>query len=431
MNHPVSPAIRFEQVSKRFEYTPDQPQTVLESLIARARRGGRRARHELWALREVSFEVQPGQSVGFIGRNGSGKSTLLKLATRIIYPTSGTITVNGRIGALLELGAGFHPDLTGRENIFLNGAVLGLNRHQVMERFDAIVAFSELAEFIDMPVKHYSSGMYMRLGFSVAVHCDPDVLMVDEILAVGDQAFQEKCLDRIYDLKHQGVTVIIVSHQLPALQELCTNLIWMEDGRVREQGKTDEIIGRYLEHIHHPAQSPTSAPRPFNRWGSRDIEITGVRFLGAQGEIRDNFKTGESLTLEIPFIAHRPIFNPEFGIAIYRDDGLHVNGPNNRLAGQDMGWVVGAGIVRYTIPHLPLLPAGYVVTAAVHDSRETIAYDIHEQAYHFRIVAGGTRELYGLLALPATWEYRLTASPGDADAPARAERPPATEVKAA
>lgn len=427
---PTTPVICFEQVSKRFEYTPDQPQTILESLIARLRRRGRRARHELWALRDVSFTVQPGQSIGFIGRNGSGKSTLLKLASRIIRPTSGLLTVNGRISALLELGAGFHPDLTGRENIFLNGSVLGLSRRDVNERFNAIVDFSELATFIDMPVKHYSSGMYMRLGFSVAVHCDPDVLLVDEILAVGDQAFQEKCLDRIYDLKHRGVTVVMVSHQLPTLQGLCTDLIWMEHGQVREIGQTDTIIGHYLESMRQLAQPVmVSGAQAFNRWGAGDIEITGVRFLDACGQQQDKFKTGVPLTIEIAFMAHRPILNPEFGLAIYRDDGIHINGPNNRLAGREMGLVSGRGVVRYSVPQLPLLPAAYVVTAAIHDSRQPLAYDFHERAYHFRVIAGGVREQYGLLALPATWEWDLAASPAEMDL--AMALPPQNELKGA
>lgn len=427
---PSTPVICFEQVSKRFEYTPDQPQTILESLIARLRRRGRRARHELWALRDVSFEVQSGQSIGFIGRNGSGKSTLLKLASRIIRPTSGVVTVNGRISALLELGAGFHPDLTGRENIFLNGSVLGLSRREVEARFNAIVDFSELATFIDMPVKHYSSGMYMRLGFSVAVHCDPDVLLVDEILAVGDQAFQEKCLDRIYDLKHRGVTVVMVSHQLPTLQGLCTDLIWMEHGGVREIGLADTIIGHYLEHMRQIAQpGAISGAQAFNRWGTGDIEITGVRFLDARGELQDKFRTGEALTIEIAFVAHRPILNPEFGLAIYRDDGVHINGPNNRLAGREMGLVSGCGVVRYIVPHLPLLPAAYIVTAAIHDSRQSLAYDFHERAYHFRVVAGGVREQYGLLALPAAWEWEVADSSPEMGAPMTAA--PQNELKGA
>lgn len=412
MNQQPSPILEFHQVSKRFTFTPDRPQTLLESVIARFRGRGRTT-EALWAVRDVSFAIQPGQSVGFIGRNGSGKSTLLKLATRIIRPTLGEVMARGRMGALLELGAGFHPDLTGRENIFLNGSVLGLGRPEIARQYAAIVDFAELADFIDMPVKHYSSGMYMRLGFSVAVHTAPDILLVDEILAVGDQAFQEKCIQRIHTLKRAGVTVIIVSHHLALLQDLCDELIWMEQGRIRERGATDRIIARYVDHMRRlsPGVELTSAAGAFRRWGSQEVQITSVRLLNQQGDEQLLFKTGEMLGIEITFVAHQPVYNPEIGLAIYREDGLQINAPNSRLAGLDLGWVEGGGLIRYQLPAVPLLPATYLVTVAIHNTHQTLVYDLHDRAYQFRIEPGGSREIEGIVALPAVWDWTPQAAP--------------------
>lgn len=402
-----SPALRFSHVSKRFVFASDRPQTILETVIATVAGRPRRPQQELWAARDVSFDVPAGESLGLIGRNGSGKSTILKLAARILRPTSGQVTVRGRIGALLELGAGFHPDLTGRENVFLNGSLLGLSRQEMRALFDPIVAFSELEEFIDMPVKHYSSGMYMRLGFSVAVHVAPDILMVDEILAVGDQAFQSKCLARIHEMKDSGVTIVLVSHNLETVGNLCTRLVWLEHGRVHAAGPTNEVISRYLAEMHksQPAASPDGRPS-FRRWGTGEVEITGVRFLDADGCERPAFQTGAAVTIEIGYVAHQPVYEPEFGLAIFRQDGLHVNGPNNRQAGLRLGWLEGAGVLCYTMERLPLLPAVYRVTAAVHDNEMTRAYDYHEQAYPFLVVAGGTRESHGLVEIPAAWEWQ-------------------------
>lgn len=397
--------LRFENVSKRFVFAPDRPSSLLESVIAFTRRGGRREKDELWAVRDVDFGVARGDNVGIIGRNGSGKSTLLKLATRIMRPTHGQVTTSGRISALLELGAGFHPDLTGRENIFLNGSVLGLSRVQVRERFDSIVAFSELADFIDMPVKHYSSGMYMRLGFSVAVHVDPDLLLVDEILAVGDQAFQEKCLNRIHDMRQSGVTIVMISHHLDTLRNMCSRLVWLDKGRMRDQGPTEEVAGRYVAFMNAGAGPATTAPVDFNRWGSRDVEITGVTLRDGRGDPRAEFRTGEVMQVEIAYRAARPVIAPEFGLIFHRADGLHLAGPNNRLGGADIDMVDGAGTVTYCVDRLPFLPGNYQISAAIHDSRRPHAYDYHDRAYAFQVLPGGTRELHGILALPAYWRH--------------------------
>ncbi|MFW5942990.1 MAG: ABC transporter ATP-binding protein, partial [Chloroflexota bacterium] len=406
----MQPAIQFENVSKRFMMTTERPQTILEWLIAFTRGQQvvrRRQEQALWAVRDISFELPRGECLGIIGRNGSGKSTMLKLIAGILRPTQGRLTVRGRVSALLELGAGFHPDLTGRENIYLNGSVLGLNRAEIEEQFDSIVDFSELADFIDVPVKHYSSGMYVRLGFSVAIHVKPDILILDEILAVGDQSFQTKCMEQIYTLKRRGATIILVSHNLDMVRNLATRLLWIEHGKMRGAGPVQALAGQYMaEAYHQPAGArDVQQEKAFERWGTGEIEITGVRFLDGEGQEKTTFRTNDPFTVEIAYHAHKPVENPEFGLAIYRQDGVHVNGPNSNAGGLKTGTVSGPGIVRYCVQQLPLLPARYHVTVAVHDNELPVAYDHHDQAYNFRVVAGGTRELHGLLALPSRWEW--------------------------
>ncbi len=404
------PAVRLQNVSKRFAFTPDTPQSVLETAIAVFSRR-RQASEDLWAVRDVTFDILPGQCVGIIGRNGSGKSTLLKLIARIIQPTSGMIMVNGRVSALLELGAGFHPDLTGRENIFLNASVLGLTRRDTEALYNEIVDFSELGDYINMPVKHYSSGMYMRLGFSVAIHVQPDILIVDEILAVGDQSFQTKCLDRITEMKRAGVTILFISHELTNMANLCNDVVWMDHGNVRMVGPTDHILAHYRDHMFKRTGEQISRENDFGgfrRWGTMQIEITDVRLMNERGEETTIFCTGDALEVEIDYIAHEPVVEPEFGLAIHRHDGTHITGPNNRTGGLKLGTVEGPGSVRYSIHKLPLLPGRYNFTVAVHDSDSPIAYDYHEEAYSFRVVEGGTQESEGLVVLEADWTRSTT-----------------------
>lgn len=400
----LEPVISFQHVDKRFAFTKEKPQSVMESFINFFSRRGRAKQpaESLWAVRDVSFDVLPGQCFGIVGRNGSGKSTILKLIARILRPNNGRILINGRVSALLELGAGFHPDLTGRENIFLNAALLGFDEASTHAYYDRIVEFSELEEFIDMPVKHYSSGMFMRLGFSVAIHMQPDILIVDEILAVGDQAFQSKCIDAIMGMKERGVTIIIVSHNINLVRTLCTHLLWIDKGIPQAYGLVDEIAAEYVAHAYQKPGQPVSAV--FSRTGSGEIEITSTRFLDQHDEPQDVFATGEPMTIEIGYLAHKPIDNPEVGLAIFRQDGVQVNGPNSKIAGVDLGTLVGEGVVRYVIEQLPLLPATYVVTTAVHDRLSHQCYDYHKKAYSFRIDAGTADELDGLVQLPARWQ---------------------------
>ncbi len=238
------PVVTFENVSKQFRMTKLPVRSLQDIFVFSAFNRNMRKKHQFWALKDVNFSIYQGETVGLVGTNGSGKSTILKLISRIIDPTHGIITVSGRLSALLELGAGFHPDLTGRENIFLNGSILGLDRKTMNSKVDEIIAFADIADFIDVPIRNYSSGMQMRLGFSVAVHVEPQVILVDEVLAVGDYEFQLKCLDRIREMQKQGVTILFVSHDFDDVEELCTRVIWLDAGTVKGDGEAKEIIER-------------------------------------------------------------------------------------------------------------------------------------------------------------------------------------------
>ena len=250
--------VEVDKVSKRFWMHQDRPRSFQDLALTLFRRGRRQAREEFWALRDVTFSVQPGEAVALIGENGSGKSTCFKLLTRIIEPTSGTISVKGRVSALLELGAGFHPELTGRENVFLNCAILGMPRREVQKRFDSIVGFAEMERFIDVPVKFYSSGMYVRLAFATAINVDAEVLVFDEVLAVGDQSFQARCIERINELKNTGITILFVSHDLDAVRSLCPRAIWLDGGKLCADGPTESVATQYIQHLHLKSAAQSS-----------------------------------------------------------------------------------------------------------------------------------------------------------------------------
>ena len=398
----MSVAIRFEKVSKKFTLHHERARSFQELALHLFRRD-RRSREEFWALRDVSFAVERGETVGLIGPNGAGKSTVLKLVSRIIEPTSGRIEVNGRVGALLELGAGFHPDLTGRENIYLNGSILGLSRAEIRRKLDEIVAFAELERFIDVPVKHYSSGMYVRLGFSVAVHTDPEILLVDEVLAVGDAAFQRKCLERIDDLRRQGVTILFVSHSPEVVQSICSRAVWLDQGRLVTDGPADMVVARYLDHTWAAQDGRLqTADGGGRRWGSGRVRITAVRLLDGEEKERHQFRTGEPLVVEIRYRASERVERPVFGLAIHRSDGVHITGPNTRFAGYEIPWVEGEGVVRYIVPALPLLEGLYYLSVAVHDWEEREMYDYHDRLYPLRVLSSGG-ERYGIITLQGRW----------------------------
>ena len=399
------PVIRFENVSKQFTYSNEKARTILETLVSPFQRSPvNEKRQTLLAMENVSFDIFSGQSVGIIGRNGSGKSTALKLMTRILKPSSGRIWVHGKISALLELGAGFHPDLTGRENIYLNASLLGLSKQEVALEFDNIVDFSELGDFINMPVKHYSSGMYMRLGFSVAIHVKPEILIVDEILAVGDQAFQAKCLDRIHAMKYQGVTFIMVSHDLNMMRRMCNRLIWLEHGKLQQDGHVDEVAEHYQAYTNHQQTSQEHSRPKYRRVGNGDVEITAVRILDENGVEENIFKKGDKLAVEMDYIVHKPNLKPEFGLRFYRLDGIPVSGKYTSASALEIEPEEGCGTLRYSMSAMPFTTSPYLLTVLVKNREHGFTYDHHEQAYSFSVIQDRDIETWGVVDLEADWE---------------------------
>ncbi len=396
----MTTAIKFTNVSKKFRLNIHRARSFQEIFVSLWRRQ-KQAAQEIWVLKDVSLEIERGETVALVGPNGTGKSTSLKLISGILFPTAGEIQVNGRVGGLLELGAGFHVDLTGRENIFLQGAILGMKRAELQKRFDAIVDFSELEKYIDVPVKHYSTGMLMRLGFSIAIHTDPGILLVDEVLAVGDAHFQRKCLERIGHLKRQGMTILLVSHSVEVVRRVCKRSIWMQNGHIIADGPTEDVTSRYLEAVYergtpqNPASSTDNQPE-------MPVRIERVRFLDGQDVERTHFDTGKPFIIEVQYHAMQREKRPVFGIAIHSSEGVLITGPNTQVAGVDIPAVQGRGRVRYMVKRLPFLEGTYYVSVAVQDGQNATMYDYHEQLYAFRI-AHGNGEQYGLMTANGQW----------------------------
>jgi ABC-type polysaccharide/polyol phosphate transport system ATPase subunit len=360
------------------------------------------------ALDGVSFEVPAGTTFGVIGANGSGKSTLLKLMAGITKPTRGTLSVKGRVSALIELGAGFHPEISGRENVAINGIMLGLTRKEVEERFDAIVAFAELEDFIDAPVKTYSSGMYVRLGFAVAIHVDPDVLLIDEVLAVGDEAFTRKCLDKIGEFRRRGKTILLVTHSLGLAEKMCDDLLWLRHGKMADRGDPKRIVDAYLTYVAggeeallaqehslatdlvQPPEGPPGDQAAVShgyregRWGSREIEITEVALLDDRGAPRHVFVPGEAVTLRLSVKAEPRVEDFVFGVGIFTTDGVSVYGTNTHLEDFKSEEACGTGVVTLVLEDLRLVEGTYLLDVAAH-KKDGTPYDYHRGLYSFRI----------------------------------------------
>jgi rfaE bifunctional protein nucleotidyltransferase chain/domain len=354
------------------------------------------------ALDSVSFEVPRGCTFGVIGENGSGKSTLLKLMAGITRPTRGSVSVAGRISALIELGAGFHPEISGRENVAINGIMLGLTRRQIEERFDEIVAFAELEDFIDAPVKTYSSGMYMRLGFAVAIHVDPDVLLIDEVLAVGDEAFTRKCLDKIGEFRRRGKTILLVTHSLGLVEKMCDEVLWLRHGRPADRGDPKRVVDAYLtyvaggeeallakEHSQAGAAPETRAgetPQGYRegRWGSREVEITGVRLLDDRGAERHVYVPGESLTIALEVRAAAPVTDFVFGAGLFAADGVSVYGTNTHIEEFACRRLEGSAGVALVLEDLRLVEGTYLIDVAAH-KKDGTPYDYHRGLHSFRV----------------------------------------------
>jgi lipopolysaccharide transport system ATP-binding protein len=442
--HAAEVAIRVDGVSKRYRRSAPgrHLRTLKSALVDRSLIRGLTDEESIAALEGVSFEVPRGQAFGLIGGNGSGKSTLLKIVAGILKPTEGSITVDGRLSALIELGAGFHPEISGRENVYINGSVLGLTKKEIAERFDEIVEFAGLADFIDEPVKHYSSGMYVRLGFAVAVHTRPDVLLVDEVLAVGDEAFAHRCLTRIEEMLAQGKTLLFVSHSLDLVDALCDRVLWLENGRPRLLGEPRRVIDAYRQAVAEaeserhreelrreevsqarvdvdaaPAATVlVEEPGEVLRWGSGEAEIVGLRMLDDEGNERYHFRIGEAMTVELDVRANQALDDVVFGLAFATPRGIEVWGSNTELAGLagaiaataahgadgGSGASGASGIVRARFPDLRLAPGDYSLDAAVH-TKTGVPYDYRRRLANFSITAGDAPRAVGVYSPQHSW----------------------------
>jgi len=424
----MTPAIELVNVSKIYRrYGGRHFSTLKSALLQRSILRDLRPSETFPALTDVTFSVPKGSTYGVVGKNGSGKSTALKLVAGITKPTSGTVHVVGRISALIELGAGFHPEISGRENVFINGIMLGLSKREIQERFDEIVDFAEVREFIDAPVKTYSSGMYMRLGFAVAIHVNPDVLLVDEVLAVGDEGFTHKCLDKFAEFRRRGKTILLVTHSLNLVERFCDEALWLDEGHALSHGDPKRVVGAYLTKVERgEAQllaettakaveeagrdglgrqdeqdgrdgldGPEKSERPTDptsnmyqavegRWGSREVEITDVALLDASGQRSFVFHSGDRVSIRLKVRAAQPVDDFVFGIGLFNADGVCCYGTNTYLEEMDPEELAGDAEAMFSIDSLDLVEGTYKLDVAVH-KRDGYPYDYHRLLYTFRV----------------------------------------------
>ena len=401
-----SAAVSVADVSKRFRLYHERNQSVKAAIMRR----GRAKYDEFWALRNVSLDIPHGTTFGLIGENGSGKSTLLKCMARILSPDEGEVFTDGKVSALLELGAGFHPELSGRDNIFLNGSILGLSKSELEAKFDDIVGFAGLEDFVDTPVKNYSSGMYVRLGFSVAINVDPDILLVDEVLAVGDEQFQRKCSEKFADLKDRGKTIVIVSHALGMVRELCDEVALLEHGHLRAVGSPREVIEGYLDVVH---DLQGAEGEPLMARGASDGRIQSIEVLDGSGRPVSRLRTGDSVIFRIHYRADEPVHRPVFGIAIDRSDGVLVTGPTTRDSHINTDVISGEGHVDFKVDALPLLPGSYEIGASLFDLTRSRGFDRRTRILKFDVDPGRPHEHDGIVTLGGAWAgsvFELTKS---------------------
>lgn len=413
-------AIDVNNITKKFKIYYDKGSQLKERLLFRKRN----RYEERLVLNGISFQVKKGEAVGLIGHNGCGKSTTLKLLTRIMYPDSGTITMNGRVSSLIELGAGFHPDMSGRENIYTNAAIFGLTKKEIDSRLNDIIAFSELEQFIDNPVRTYSSGMYMRLAFSVAINVDADILLIDEILGVGDANFQARCFNKLREIKAKGTTIVIVSHSLGQIEQICERSIWIHEGLIRSEGPSKEIDLEYLEYMgmklqentaqemekraaeeeqrqaqeeeassdgenENEAESepePESQPESKKRWGNGNARITSIKAFTADGKEQRIFRTGDSITFKIAYSVRKPVDNAVFGIGIYSCGGVYCYGTNTRIDMLDEFRLDKNGTFEITLENTNLLPGEYMFDFAI-ESDDGIPVDYFREAYRIEMIS--------------------------------------------
>ncbi len=390
--------LKFNNVSKRYRVPQEAETGAARNPIVRRLQSLRRPAQDFWAVRNVSFDVERAEALGIIGHNGAGKSTMLKLLSNITTPSSGEITINGRISALIEVGSGFHPELTGRENAYLSGSILGMSRREITAKLDSIVEFAGLRQFIDVPVKRYSSGMYVRLGFSIAAHLDPDILLLDEVLAVGDAAFQSKCIQRIKELKQAGTTIVFISHDLAAVENLCDRVLLMQRGEVIASGSPQEVIAEYQRGASTFVKAAPSGASDGAAL-SKEAECVSLAFYDSEGRETATFHTGESLTARLKYVAHKEVKDAVLSVFFYTE--------NNELACQfttgvnDHGVELeqGAGTIEFPCGELGLQPGLYHLDTAIERHPEVL--DWQYRCGMLRVDPGKT--VRGSFYLPHEW----------------------------
>jgi len=408
------PVIQISNLSKCYrlgEYSSDtQLREAIMSAMAKLFRRKREEIQTVWAVRDVSFQVQQGEVLGIVGRNGAGKSTLLKLLSRITAPTSGSIRAAGRIASLLEVGTGFHEELTGRENIFLNGSILGMTKREIVRRLDEIVDFSGISKFVDTPIKRYSSGMRLRLGFAVAAHLSPDILLVDEVLAVGDADFQKKCLDAMDGLRSSGRTVLFVSHNMAAVESLCNRCIWIDAGCIRADGEARAIVSEYMRTF---AQASTGAVRLEDiesRSGNGEGRFTSIEFLDGDGSITNFIRSGDKLVMRLHYRANKTLRDVVIGINIHNEYGTLIAASNNWATGNDIPIAeAGEGFADFVIENLYLLPGRYFLSLWL--GKWNNQQDVLKNCIHFDVESSdfygsgrGIDSSFGLMFFPSRWK---------------------------
>ncbi len=421
------PVLRVSHLAKRYrlgEFSGDtQLREVISQAFSRLVRRERTETQELWALNDISFEVKKGEVLGIIGRNGAGKSTLLKLLSRITYPTSGSLQVRGRIASLLEVGTGFHEELTGRENIFLNGSILGMTRSEIEARLNDIVEFSGVEKFIDTPIKRYSSGMRLRLGFAVAAHLSPDILLLDEVLAVGDADFQKKCLNAMDDLHKSGRTVLFVSHNMAAIESLCTRCIWIDGGRIRADGDARTIVAEYMRTFAQASSGTVSLENIESRSGNGFGRFTNVEFINGEGEITNFIRSGDKIAIRLHYRANRVLRDVVIGVNIHNEYGTLIAASNNWATGNDIPLVEeGDGYADFEIDQLYLLPGRYYLSLwlgkwndPMDVLKSCISFDVETSDYFGS--GRGIDSSFGIVFFPSRWKSR---APQDLGATKRA-----------
>ena len=410
-------AIEVKDVTKKFKVYLDKGSQLKERLLFHERN----RYEERWVLKGISFEVKKGEAIGLIGHNGCGKSTTLKLLTRIIYPDAGSIEMRGRVSSLIELGAGFHPDMSGRENIYTNAAIFGLTKKEIDARMDDIIAFSELEEFLDNPVRTYSSGMYMRLAFSVAINVDADVLLIDEILGVGDANFQAKCFQKLREIKANGTTIVIVSHSLGQIEQICERSIWIHDGLIRAEGPARDVDLEYMEYMgekmqesaqkelqqkqkqkqEKSAEEKQETSEKKKRWGNGNARIGALSVCDKNGTEQRVFQTGEPIRLQFSYQVKQPVQDAVFGIGIFRQDGVQCYGTNTRIDKQDAFDLEQDGTVTIELDSVLLLPGTYLLDLAI-ECGDGIPVDYVKEAVTIQMTSAGGD--VGVMRIPHRWE---------------------------